>query len=199
MVGEQIGLFGQALLLGAALGLFYDGFRILRFALPCRAVTIALQDILYFLCAALATFWFFLKANSGELRGIVIIAEISGAMLWYFTLGRLVMGAARPIIRMVKKILRVLFRLFIRPILLLLLAIGRRCRRVWRFCIQKHKVAVKNAKFHLKRHKALVYNGKGNLGVSQNRLNDDTLGENFFDPQKETIRHGGSGKRKRKK
>ena len=81
-VASQVVFFLQSMLLGAALGVFYDVFRILRLAFPKGKVVIFFQDLLFFCTAAVATFVFLEYAQSGEIRLFIFIGEILGFVLY---------------------------------------------------------------------------------------------------------------------
>ncbi len=114
-VASQAIFFLQSMLLGAALGVLYDVFRILRLAFPKGKVVIFFQDLLFFGVAAVATFVFLEGTQSGEIRLFIFIGEILGFVLYYFTVGQIVFKASKSMIAFVKKLLLVLFHILIYP------------------------------------------------------------------------------------
>ena len=103
-VSGQALAFLFALLFGAVLGVFYDLFRISRIALRQNAVAIFIEDLFFWIVASVATFLFLLFENSGEVRVYLLLGVVLGAILYYFTLGILVMKLARLILTPFKRV-----------------------------------------------------------------------------------------------
>ena len=72
-----------AVLVGAALGLFYDFLRLFRLVLNDKFVL----DFFFWLVSSIVVFCYFLIFNSGALRMINFIAVFIGFLLYIFTLG----------------------------------------------------------------------------------------------------------------
>ena len=79
-----------ALVLGMALGVLFDGFRILRVAFKAGVVAAFLQDCLFWGITALCTFLYITARLDGEPRVFVLLCELLGFFVYYFTIGRLV-------------------------------------------------------------------------------------------------------------
>jgi spore cortex biosynthesis protein YabQ len=90
----QTGLLLSAALLGFALGAVYDIFRIFRVATRSGRVAVFVLDLLYWLICAAVTFVFLLFQNDGRMRALSMLAQIGGAALYYYTIGRLVIKRA---------------------------------------------------------------------------------------------------------
>ena len=65
-IADQTRLFLLALGLGFLLGIVYDLFRVVRMAFTMRRVGVFIQDVLFFLTCAAATFLFLLAVNACE-------------------------------------------------------------------------------------------------------------------------------------
>ena len=155
---SQTEIFIYSIICGIILGVIYDIFRITRIALKLNAVIIAIEDILYLFICAVMTFFYMLASNDGQIRFFIIVGEILGWVVYYFTVGEIVMGLSTAIIKFIKGVFRVLYRLFIAPVIAL---IGY----LWKItCIpvQKSKKTLKklrkNTKFRLKSYYILLYN-----------------------------------------
>lgn len=157
-MAPEVFIFFQACLLGVLLGALYDGFRILRLAFPNGKVLIFFEDILYFFVVTVASFSFVLLYSGGVLRAFMLFGELLGAILYFFTVSLVVMKAAGWIIRIVKCVLRFLYRLFIRPFVRFfgwILQKGKKwCRNTGKAC---KKFVLKHKK-HLKTAKDIMYN-----------------------------------------
>lgn len=151
-------LFLWSVLLGGALGACYDVFRILRIAVRPGKLLLLVQDLLFFLLAAAASFLFFQEATQGVVRVSLLAGELLGFLVYYFTVGAVVYRLAGAIIGAVKKVLSFLFRIFLRPILLLFRFLGRQLRKPLAALWRKIKIIVKKIKKALQSKRVLMYN-----------------------------------------
>ena len=90
MVTSQIIVFLFSMILGAALSLIFDGFRILNAVLTVNLKRIFFEDIIYFILSAFITFTYILVANGGEIRVYIILGELLGWTIYRLTLGKFV-------------------------------------------------------------------------------------------------------------
>lgn len=97
-MANQTQMFLTALLLGAGVGVVYDFFRVTRVAFSLSRLAIALQDLLFFLLTALVVFRYFLEQSSGEVRLFALIGVFLGWVLYFFSVGALVMRVSGVII-----------------------------------------------------------------------------------------------------
>lgn len=81
-------------MLGGALGVLYDCFRLLRLMFPAGRGLIFWQDGFFFLLSAAALFRFTLRLCSGQLRLFVLMGCLLGFFLYYSTAGALVYALA---------------------------------------------------------------------------------------------------------
>lgn len=98
-------LFFYSILTGAVLGVVYDIFRILRIACPPKKIAIIVQDVIFALICIITTLMFFQFFTNGALRFFVLIGEFLGFLLYYLTIGVIVIKTARVIITIVKKVI----------------------------------------------------------------------------------------------
>lgn len=94
-VTDQAIDFLAACLIGAAMGFLYDGFRILRIAVPCRKAAVFFQDVLFFFICGIVTFLFLLLETDGSVRLFVLAGELIGALLYFLALSAHVMRFGR--------------------------------------------------------------------------------------------------------
>lgn len=109
-VSTQCLTFLYACLLGTALGLLYDVFRITRKALPLPAAAVAAQDLLFFFLCAFFSFLFLMAETDGKIRWFIAAGEFLGAVLYHLTAGELVMAVSDVIIGAVRWLLRLVWR-----------------------------------------------------------------------------------------
>lgn len=125
---------------GAALGLLYDVFRIMRVAMkpspkmpaPLRTVyniigdaIIFIEDILFSIVAAVVVTVFLFHINNGQMRWFVLAGAGIGFALYYMTVGRLVIMCAEAIISFIRAVIHFILRLTLFPA-------SRAVRFVWR-------------------------------------------------------------------
>lgn len=103
-VAGQTWIFLMSVALGAALGVLYDVFRIVRIAVRTPPAVVLVEDLAFSIVCTTATFLFLIGADKGQLRMFLLIGEASGFALYYCTVGTLIIGAARGIIAVVKRI-----------------------------------------------------------------------------------------------
>ncbi len=161
--------FLRACLLGAALGVFFDFFRILRRSFGGGTVVVALQDLFYWLVVGYATFSFLLRYCDGRLRWFVFCGELLGWTLFRLTLGGLFValgsGALNLIIRLVTGmirliiwIIRLLFKVLAAPFVFLYRVFGIRIKTAAVNRVNHVKKVCRNRKFRLKKRVELLYN-----------------------------------------
>ena len=111
---EQAVIFLYAVALGGILCAVYDVFRIIRIAFGGKITAVFVEDIIFSIIALLLTFIFVVAFNNGELRFFVLLGELLGFTVYYFTLGRLTMSISKGIISLVKKLINLLLMPFVR-------------------------------------------------------------------------------------
>ncbi len=155
-ITEQTSVFLYALFLGAVLGCLYDVFRITRIAFLVPAVLVLVEDLLFFLLSSIVLFGFMLERSYGQIRWFILLGVTLGWVLYYFTLGSLVMKCSARIIALVRKILTFLWRPFA--------FLGRKLARVAGSLEKSSGKALQRAKFTLKSRAAMLYNKKDQKG-----------------------------------
>lgn len=104
-VAQQAITFLYAAALGALLCAVYDIFRIIRVAFGAKQLAVFIEDIVFSLIALVLTFVFVISFNNGEVRFFVLIGELLGFAIYYFTVGRIVMSLSKAIVRLIKRVL----------------------------------------------------------------------------------------------
>ena len=86
-VTEQALFFAGALLMGAAVGLLYDAFRILRVRVHLPLLG-GFLDLLFWAVVTVALFVYTTAAGNGEVRGYLVLAVLLGAAAYFWLLSR---------------------------------------------------------------------------------------------------------------
>jgi hypothetical protein len=96
-VTEQVELFLLSILLGAALGVVFDAFRLLRavFVTARKGFLVHVADFLYICFYAFAIFTYAAVMARGEVRLFFIIGSICGFLLETLTIGDTVTSIVR--------------------------------------------------------------------------------------------------------
>lgn len=110
---EETILFLKSCVLGVFLGCLFDLFRIFRMTVKCGTIFVFIQDILYFAIITFVTFMFLLSYNDGRLRMFILVGELMGSVLYFFSLSILILKSSELIIKVMKKILSIILNPFI--------------------------------------------------------------------------------------
>lgn len=95
---SQVCTFGLALIFGIFLGIIYDIFRVNDEMFGINFKRIFVEDILFFIFAGILTFLFLLATGNGDFKIFVVFAELIGALLWHFTIGKLLLKVSSRVI-----------------------------------------------------------------------------------------------------
>lgn len=120
-VSAQAALLAGALLLGAAVGLLYDFFRILRVRIPLKLLG-ALLDLVFWLAVTAALFVYAVAAGDGAVRIYLVLGVLGGATVYFLLLSRWALKLGY----LLADFLGVLWRLAILPVV----AAGRLCKKI---------------------------------------------------------------------
>ncbi|MDD3192389.1 MAG: spore cortex biosynthesis protein YabQ [Oscillospiraceae bacterium] len=169
-VNTQTIIFLQALLLGAALGVVYDLFRIFRIAIPLPASAVVAEDVIYFVFCGFVSFFFAMTVNFGQVRFFILLGETLGFLLYYLTVGALVMKCAKKIIAAIRWILLAVWKWLLRPVVQIFFWIGKKSGRIFGKIGKNMKKVVQKHRKHLQTNRILLYNYfKNRRSVSKNR------------------------------
>ena len=146
--------------LGFLLGAYYDVFRVLRLILKKGKLSYFVQDILFFVTAAVVTFLFSLAVMNGQLRFYLFLGEIVGFTAYYFTVGVVVMRFAGTVIRWFLRIWRMIWMIVFYPFQWLFRLLKHPFSKIQGFFQKIFAKLVGNFKKGLKRIGRVLYNHK---------------------------------------
>ena len=103
-VTEELLRLLLSMAVGAGFAIVYDVFRIARRAVKHSYAAVSGEDIIFWLAAGVAAFFFFLFLDEGKLRLYTVFGIFAGIMLYRLTLGRLLVPYFSKIIKKILKI-----------------------------------------------------------------------------------------------
>lgn len=109
-IEEELRLFLLSCAAGAVFGVYYDIFRAMRLTFPHHGFFVFLEDLLFLLTYGVFLSCFAAAEARGVLRGYYILGGLIGFVLYYFTIGKFVMGFIKKLIKCVRKMLSVLYK-----------------------------------------------------------------------------------------
>ena len=109
----QIENLMPALGLGFLLGFVYDCVRFLRFVFPSGKIFLFISDMLFVVFCTFSSFLLFLGVNNGNIRMYLVIAEITGAAVYFCTAGILIISVFGKIAYVIKKSFNIIFKPFV--------------------------------------------------------------------------------------
>lgn len=119
LIVEQVYIFLYAVLAGAIAAFLYDLLRIKRRAIKTSVIIVGLEDILFWVSAAILLFLSVYKSNSGEMRGFIFIGNVLGVALYEAMLSRKIIKSSVMIINFVKKICMFIWKILSFPFILI--------------------------------------------------------------------------------
>jgi spore cortex biosynthesis protein YabQ len=114
----QAWLFLSTVLAGAAIGFFFDVFRILRKTVPLLATPAAVQleDFIFWVAVTGGTFYFMLNQNYGEIRIFSVVGAGAGIALYFASVSRFVIIIFVAVIEYLKKVFAAAFKIIFFPV-----------------------------------------------------------------------------------
>ncbi|NLM74747.1 MAG: hypothetical protein GX187_01480 [Clostridiaceae bacterium] len=122
----ELTVFGGAGAAGILIAFLYDLFRLKRRFIRTKTALIHIEDIIYWICAAIILFLSSYILSSGETRGYFFIGTITGALTYAGLFSKPVIWLLTQIIRIVLwPIYKIV--MFLRPVFRIM---NLKCRRV---------------------------------------------------------------------
>ena len=168
-LADQTEIFLYALGFGFLLGVLYDVFRLLRTMISNSGGFVFFVDFLYFAICTFLVFCFIMVTDRGRIRLYVAFGIILGWIVYYFSLGVIIMRIFNVLIKALKQMFSALFKPFKRLGRMIL----RKTRKFAGFCKKNIRKSDKKVKFNLQKYKGIVYNllgctEKRNLSKKEN-------------------------------
>lgn len=107
----QLGLFGQSVILGAAMFLLYDLIRMFRRIFLHGIIWVSVEDFFYWLVVGSYFFLRLCQVNDGIIRAYILLGMALGAWLYYRICSRYFVRLFSKIILRIKKRLKKWYKL----------------------------------------------------------------------------------------
>lgn len=92
MITNQVYVFFWSIIIGAALTLIFDFFRLMRRNKETRDLIVYIQDIFFWLIVAFVIIISAFITNSGELRGYMFIGYALGSMFYLLLFSKIILN-----------------------------------------------------------------------------------------------------------
>ena len=148
-MSEQTNLFLMTIALGAAAGILYDMFRVLRLTFKHPNFLVQIEDMLYWVIATIGVFYFFLHEHGGNMRFFVIVGIVLGMMVYFLAMSAAIRKAMIKLVDWTKKTITVVAAVVLLPVratlyvLSIPLGIVLRCAKWLAKPAKKHLQSVK--------------------------------------------------------
>lgn len=113
---QQVYVFAAAAICGIGLGILFDIFRIIRKIRKPSMVGISMQDVLYWLAAAILVFWYIFTFNDGELRWYEFAGVFLAGYIYNMTLSKYTVKIGIFLCRFLEKMAVIIIKILLVPI-----------------------------------------------------------------------------------
>ena len=136
-IGAQTEIFFFSLGFGFLLGILYDVFRTLRIIISDAKGFVIAADLIYFAVCSFLMFCFNLIVDNGRVRVYVIVGEILGWMIYYFSLGTLAIKLTNSVRRFFKSRIFAPIRRFFGTLRKKMSSFGKKAKKYLKNTIKK--------------------------------------------------------------
>ena len=137
-VSQHTSLFLLSVVMGAALGVVYDCFRVVRILFPpaAESKSVTACDIIFWLMYGFCVFCYAAAFGRGQVRFFIVLGSLAGFVLYILTVGNMITGIIRRVVTAFYKILHKVYSLMIEPSVKSFKII---CQKVLQFFVRIHK------------------------------------------------------------
>ncbi|MBQ9744677.1 MAG: spore cortex biosynthesis protein YabQ [Clostridia bacterium] len=181
---HQLSVSYHSVILGFYLGIIYDIVRIIRcfFGVRYRCVIkrfdklwlkseekklnrvyesllMGITDILFFIIIACIMASFIYSVNSGNVRWYIYLFAFAGFLIYYLTLGKIIISLSSLIVRTVKKVFRIFIMCMLSPFLPFKILYGKAIKAMHNQIRARRRVKLPDAE-EIKKRTVLLQYGK---------------------------------------
>ncbi len=115
----ELAFFGNCVLWGIYLLVFYDVFRIIRRIFPRGAILVGIEDLLYWTVSSVLIFRMMYQQNNGIIRGFAILGMFLGMLLYHNLISDPLVEWIAGFLNKIKGGILYVIRLILKPFLFL--------------------------------------------------------------------------------
>lgn len=104
----QLETFLISCLVGLVIGLIYDVFRVFRIVIPHNVTLVFIEDTLLLTSYGIFIMCFAFALMRGQIRLFFMIGNAIGFILWFFTVGSVIVGTAKRLKLYILKFFKIL-------------------------------------------------------------------------------------------
>ena len=149
---SQAWLFLSTVVVGMAIGLFYDIFRITRKVAPHTALAVHFEDAVFWMLATGGMFYFMLHRNYGEIRPFALVGATCGVALYFATISRPVLKVSVTVINFVKRVIAAAVRIILFPLRFLFNLIAPPAKKFLSKRRKNLRSVARYSKLHIRKH-----------------------------------------------
>ena len=143
---DQVYTFMYAILGGALVAFLYDFLRIKRRTIKTSVTIVGLEDILYWLTAAVFLFIIVFKSNSGEMRGYIFIGNVIGVIFYESLFSKIIIDTSQRVINIIYKTLVFVWTIISYPFKLIFKMLAIPICFIFKQIFKLAKISFKNGK-----------------------------------------------------
>lgn len=148
-IWTELAFFGNCVLWGIYLLIFYDVFRIIRRVFPRGAILIGIEDLLYWTVSSVLIFRMMYQQNNGIIRGFAILGMFLGMLIYHNLISDPLVELIAGFLNKIKGGVLYIIRLILRPFCFLGRITGHGFSKVFKL----FKKILLNIQKLLKKHK----------------------------------------------
>lgn len=108
-LSDECLIFLYSTILGIALGVVFDVFRVIRAVIPHNSFFVAFEDILFMLIWTFSLVIFSVELSGGNIRFFCFVGTFLGFIIYFFSVGKIVIGFIRSISSFIRRLLKAIF------------------------------------------------------------------------------------------
>lgn len=143
MVSNQANLFLIFVIDGFIIGLLFDTFRILRKSFKTSDIITTIEDIVFWIMTGIILLYTIFVFNNGEIRFFMFGGIFIGTLLYMLLISKYIIKTSVSVIKFLKKVITVIFKIVIFPIQSIYKIIKNILRKPILFCIINIKKTIR--------------------------------------------------------
>lgn len=143
---------------GLLVGVLYDLLRVIRLCFTKSKTAIFIFDVIFVFIASISSFLFMLTVTDGQLRAFIVLGELLGFFIYYFSFGIIAVKFTTKTADKIKSLFKRIFTFIFAPVRKLFTKISTKTAVFIEKLRKNVQKSAKKSKYLLKIDKALLYN-----------------------------------------